>query len=355
MSFADVVKENVAELPAPKTKEKKVVVAEPVVVEPLHAFLKDLDEVEDDRAPGLHVSSMFYVCPRQFVIETLNPGAVPDPIDSVTRARFDIGHAMHDWYQNKYLGPMGILKGAWKCTGCGKRFQGFMPKEHCDCKNPSRCEHDCIWPKKTKLGKICQLCPRRPNEWKFMEIWVRETDLGIVGSSDGIIDRGEEHVLEMKTIDPDMYRNLTDAYAAHKYQTRIYMWLLGIPKGVVLYIEKSARGPRVAKEFSITQDPAVEQDVRRKVGIIKKAMADRVLPPCEGKRLCACDKIKPAVWEKALENWGKMTTSSPVPVQAPAQASPPEAEKVPEHTPVAVEAPKPSKVSGTRADPDFGG
>ena len=78
-----------------------------------------LDELDDDYAKDsfFHVSSLYYMCPRCEVYKAvLPPEKLPSArLDAITQARFDVGHAMHYWYQTKYLGPMGVLKGKWKC------------------------------------------------------------------------------------------------------------------------------------------------------------------------------------------------------------------------------------------------
>jgi hypothetical protein len=291
MGFADALKE----------KEKKQSQLTSIVSEDLERWMIGLNTLDEGRKPGFHPSNIFYTCPRAYILEKLLPGSTKEPIDPNTRAKFDIGHSVHAWYQNKYLGPIGTLKGSWKCSHCDKVVEGFMPKTHCPCIS-TECDTKCIW-KSTGIERTCQICYKRPNEWLYQEPHVYSEEFGFGGHMDGIIVRNEQdYVIDIKTIETQAFSKLTMAQDAHKYQVNIYMWFSGIPRGFVLYVDKSSKGPLPFKEFMVKYDSSIQQDVRRKIDLIQKCETDKVLPSCEGK-FCKCSKVPEDTWKPVVEAW----------------------------------------------------
>jgi len=122
-----------------------------------------------------HVSGLAYLCPRAQALKVLMKDHMTE--QSVFTAkelvRFDVGTAVHWWWQNCYLGPMQKLLGRWACVGCNEIIGGKMPV------NPHGCgvKH-----------------PRGPGGtyWEYLETVVRYQEqhwqLPIVGHCDGEIE-----------------------------------------------------------------------------------------------------------------------------------------------------------------------
>jgi hypothetical protein len=307
VSFADLVSR--------QTKKKG---GTGLVVAPLNEFLEKVSVFNSgERGNSLHASEMFYFCPRGGVLRTLQP-SVP-VADAARQAKFDIGHAMHAWYQNRYLGPAGLLKGTWRCVACNKTVLGLMPKVVCDCQKPCV---DCVWPAGATLQRVCQLCYRTPSTWEYEEMGLSWLEAGIVGHCDGILDRSgsiklnpEDVVLEMKTITPDLFKLLTDAKEAHQYQCRLYMKMTGLRRGVVIYIDKSADDKAPVKEFEVAYDEADVQDALDKSKMYRTALHDHKIPPrvrCSEKgygraKYCDCADLcfADARVEQLQKAWGQ--------------------------------------------------
>lgn len=257
MSFSDLVK-------AAKKRGDQ-----PVVGDALKTFLENKCAKPSLRAPGYHVSSLYYMCPRSVVLQRVL-GVSGSPPSAILQAKFDIGHAMHAWYQNKYFGPMGILWGRWNCSSCGDMIRNsFMPEVPCDCENS------------------------RIAVWEYVETRVFCQGLNIVGHCDGIIDRGDgdQYVLELKTMDPYLFSKLKEPQEAHKCQVRWYAWMQGIDKGLIVYIDKSANGKDPIKEFVVKHDSETIEMVRAKIMTCERAFADKTIPErtCDNK---SCAKAK---------------------------------------------------------------
>lgn len=232
-----------------------------ILTEPLVEFL---GSVEDDYAKDgkFHVSSLYYMCPRCEVYKkVLPPGVLIDEkLDVITKAKFDIGHALHGWYQNRYLGPMGVLAGKWICLCCGNKVGSD--------------EEMVVRPKK------CPKCGKE-GEWEYDECLVSSPEWNIAGKCDGVIlSRGGKYVLDMKTSDPNLFEKMTTPWPSNIYQVQVYMWLLKIKKGLLLYIDKSANGSVPVKEFEVEYSDDTINDVQGKITAFNLAMKTHTLPDC---------------------------------------------------------------------------
>lgn len=216
----------------------------------------------DDRS-GLHVSDFADPCLRRLFFKVTKPEVIDPKADIAAQGLFDIGHATHGWYQNRYFGPMGILKGEWMCPGCKSVVPGYMPLRDCTC--------------------------TAGNAWEYQEPRVSTTIAGlpVEGHTDGIITvRGEDRVLEMKTKDSELFKDLTKPEPKHIVQGSIYAGLLGIKYIVILYIEKNKW---LRKAFTMDTAPwALEWFVSSVTSLAKLIeMKDpmRVSPKCPHKNV----------------------------------------------------------------------
>lgn len=221
----------------------------------LNKFLLTGGSDTEVRDPGFHVSEMCFFCPRSFVLNLLFPGEAKPRVPDVALQRiFDAGHMYHDWYQNRYLGPAGVLKGTWACLRCDHQHEGFMPKK-------------------------CRGCKVDRGYLKFREPLVLDRSLGVtfngielflVGHSDGIIqleEDEEEQVLELKTMEPDKWVKLEEPPFWNVHQIQIYMHLLGKKRGRLVYINKNLNQ---TKEFVIQYDAGPWHDVESKIGSLQR-------------------------------------------------------------------------------------
>lgn len=209
----------------------------------------------EPREMGFHVSEMAFFCPRRFVLDLIFPENRPAPQTDVGLQRiFDVGHAYHHWYQNRYLGPAGILKGDWACLHCDHVHEGFMPKK-------------------------CPGCGRDRRFLTFKEAPLEDRTLGVtingvfwrlVGHSDGLIQLAEdeeEEVLELKTMDSDKWTKLEEPLWWNVNQVQIYMHLHEKERGRLVYINKNSN---LTKEFVLQYDPGPWNDAVSKIGSIMR-------------------------------------------------------------------------------------
>jgi len=234
----------------------------------------------DYREPGWHPSEFCGMCPRKFILNRLvGPEKSKKPSPSLQRI-FDVGTALHAWYQNRYLGPMGILWGKWRCEKCGYITWGYMPS-----------------------SVSCGGCGQKPL-WDYREVPVKANLPGrvghpIVGHSDGIVKIGTKHFLfEFKTINDGGFTWQKKAKDAHVAQARIYAELVRqghvrfdekhkgaveVPKlhGImIVYANKngSPSGNPVEREYLIEFDEEFSRSQLKKPYIVEIAIRNQKLP-----------------------------------------------------------------------------
>jgi hypothetical protein len=276
-------------------------------------LMKD-ETLPDNREIGWHVSSFAGNCERAIVLYKLLRSKKNSSVSPQTRKIWDVGSALHHWYQNYYLGPMGILWGKWRCSRCHGVVWGFMPTQRHNCE-PSRetwiCKKLC---NRNSIGKHdedfvqsrggcihCSLWGR----WEYKEVPVRYFDpdtmyLPIVGHSDGLIYLGGIwYIIEIKTRRDPMFQFTTKADVAHEAQGKVYGYLIrnghvrGLPEGVKcprplklmnMYVAKNISEE---KEFVCDLDDNEGEDLLSKPKMIESAIVERSLPV----RRESCDNL----------------------------------------------------------------
>jgi hypothetical protein len=203
-------------------------------------------------------------------------------------AKFDIGNAVHYWYQNYYLGQMGILKGKWRCGNCNAVI-GTDPKPE-------------FRPKKCVCGNT--------SVWNYEECHVYSKEWDVTGKVDGILDiDGKPYVLDIKTSDPDLFKKMKSPWLSAEFQVQVYLWLTGIKDGVLLYVDKSANGPDPAKEFHVKYSEKTVDAVKGLVTAVRMSLESKSLPVCSctgkwGNAKC-CDVEDLAAIKSFLSKWSK--------------------------------------------------
>lgn len=269
--------------------------------EPL-SIIADLEKAfynrpADYRAEGWHPSQLMDMCPRLEVFKQLMPDVIvgSDKPDPRLQMIFDVGTALHSWWQEQYFGPMGTLKGIWRCSKCGFRTSTMttMPAYPHSCDKGDSVSGVPVVDASDMRRKIRVGANRY---WKFDEVPVVDKDWGIVGHSDGIyiFGRGqtsEEVVLDIKTAGPSFWTRGGIPYPENVFQLNIYMWLLGKTKGILLYIDKGGFEkslPMMCKEVMVSYNDSYRRDACTKIDLYRDAAKNKELPP----RMAMCE-LKP--------------------------------------------------------------
>lgn len=143
--------------------------------------------------------------------------AVPAPNDIGSQLNFDVGHAIHEWWQNQYLAHMGDdfqLLGNWLCLSCKALAEMTTKPEQCAC------------------GASGQAI-------RYTEIDLYSEELRLYGHPDCVFGPGHPRYLgEIKTIGSDRFDKLSSPVQEHRIQTHAYMKMLGLREVIFVYVDK---------------------------------------------------------------------------------------------------------------------
>ena len=234
----------------------------------------------------LRASSIYFVCPREFVLNYWQPTANRD-FSHKSYLFMSTGTHLHKYLQDCILGPMGILWGDWLRDG-KKAATGFHPS-----------------PEKALSNIVSQ----RGMEYEYDEIKCFDSDYRISGHVDGQISlrrieflhthrlelkadpiaamkllRDLPHKdtdivnLEIKTCGSYVFQNLMDSNSIPEYykmQAEVYQNATGVRRTLFWYI---CRDTMESKLILYEYTGKWWKDATKKATIIWKAIRDETLP-----------------------------------------------------------------------------
>ena len=262
----------------------------------LGKYVDTWPETEKDNTI-IRVSGCHDLCPRQFVLDYWEPkGSKTFPFTSSMMA--GMGTYLHSYIQEVILGPLGILKGAWKNNITGEVHVGYYPGNG-----------ESFYDQYLRTGRI---------EYSYVENTVEETHYRFVGHQDGImskerilafmelmgngkadfstirkeisaIPKSEEICFELKSSGDRVFEMASAANLPqyYKMQANIYQELSDIPETLFWYINRNTCD---SKMFLYPFDDRIWQEACRKADITWRSIRDEVLPESEMKCLSIKDK-----------------------------------------------------------------
>jgi len=130
----------------------------------------------------------------------------------------------------------------------------------------------------------------------------------IAGRADAIISIDKEnYVLDIKSINSMVFRNLTEPKEENVYQIQLYLHYFNIKKGILLYIDKDQQD---IKEFLINYDPNLVQSLLKNFTDLKIKIDKNIVPSriqgwpdnwqcqyCQFKEICGMSEGGEMKWE----------------------------------------------------------
>lgn len=196
-----------------------------------NALLESMPEKRRDQTPyegmWFRSSGLYRLCPRSLQLGKEHGVNLAIDVDSKLRWIFGSGTAIHTQFQQDYLPTLGNV------------FQGWWSKNGSD--EP--------WHKGESLseGSLSNKWTTKPdgNDWQYEELEFVNEEFRLTGHCDGVLVWGEDDVeaLELKTISSRGYDNVDPALggrpkAEHVIQVQAYMWLMGLKRARLVYINK---------------------------------------------------------------------------------------------------------------------
>jgi hypothetical protein len=264
----------------------------------LPRLLNNLYSVTEKPFPGPHgiigISKVGTWCARAHVMGYRMGINGVDEIDATAAWRMDRGTAMHSAFQEMWLGPLGILRGGWRCPKCA-HVTGGVPGERGVTVN---FDSAVLMPEK------CEGCSQKNGKWSrfsYVEPEVRfDAPFFLWGKLDGLIRLmpKPEEVLDIKTsenLDRPFTRTHPDGSVAHSpslreapkldhvKQLHWYMDAGGYKNGRIIYINPGATNPGDGiAEHTVVFNPKMMHEQKEMVRGLRQALEekDRPVPAC---------------------------------------------------------------------------
>lgn len=253
-------------------------------------------ELKRESKLGFFVSQIPNMCLRKEVYRHLSQSVEVPVANTMMRKIFDAGHAIHSYWQNRYLGPSNVLYGTWKCVRCEGETYGHMPKDPCkQCgwhkplKSNSKfkagvapCANTCIWKGGyNAYGRDCRMCKLGLGNYEYREPRLLykidgDPEMEIRGYCDGMAKIQEnQYVLEMKSKGHSGFSKVRKPDKDHVEQCNLALGILkrnkiwGCKSGLVVYICKSTNN---IKSFEVPFDEKMFEKSLDKVRKVVKAV-----------------------------------------------------------------------------------
>jgi CRISPR/Cas system-associated exonuclease Cas4 (RecB family) len=99
----------------------------------------------------------------------------------------------------------------------------------------------------------------------------------VSGRADAIISTGKEmYVLDIKSMNSMIFRNLTEPKEENVAQLQLYLHYFKIPKGILLYVNKDNQE---LKEFIITYDKKLALNLLASLSDLREKIDSEIIPP----------------------------------------------------------------------------
>ena len=215
------------------------------------ALIESMPEKRRDQTPyegmWFRSSGLYRLCPRSLQLGKEHGVNLAIDVDSKLRWIFGSGTAIHTQFQQDYLPTLGnVFQGWWSKTGS-----------------------DQPWHKGEELtgGSLSHKWTTKPDgsDWQYEELEFVNEEFRLTGHCDGVLvwDENDIEALELKTISSRGYDNVDPALGGrpkgeHVIQVQAYMWLMGLQKARIVYINKdlNALFPAGICEHIIERDDA---------------------------------------------------------------------------------------------------
>jgi len=204
---------------------------------------------------------------------------VKKDMDSQKLRLFDKGHNMHARWQ-KYFTDIGILRGVWRCRGCGEMhgedssFGDFRPN-NCDCgRDDFKYNENSVYDEELNIRGNCDLVldfSRLKSNEKLFEGVRKAFNLDHLPDSPIVID--------MKTINYDQFKRQVIGKGPHPeyiMQLTIYIHLLGCEYGLIIYENKNNSD---IAAFKVEKNDERFNIIKEQLQAMNAMVKDKFLPP----------------------------------------------------------------------------
>lgn len=198
------------------------------------AYRATQDAKRSHASDHLYITDFAYrPCARRLAYYLLQPEIQDPPKDPKVLFDMDAGTAIHEWFQDRVLGPMGLLEGEWECSRCGVVQTGKRPTAPCMQEIQILDLMEDKWVKTS--------CKATRMQWKFKEqhIELNLHGIKVTGRPDGKLVVTKGRLLEIKSTEHEKFEAIEAPKDYHVFQASVYGAHLGYEEVVILYVDRN--------------------------------------------------------------------------------------------------------------------
>jgi len=209
----------------------------------------------NDRDYSYFHPSEFHDCVRKLAYKHYGVEG-DDNIKPDLQRIFDNGHYMHDRY-TQYFTDMGLIYGVWECANplCAEKYG---KDELMGIPKPDSC---------TECG-----C----SKLHYNEVNVVDKEHCFSGHVDCIFKMSKQfHVVDFKTMNSRMFGQLKGPLEKHVIQITIYLWILDIQTGFLLYENKDTQKIKI---YEVEKNSELVNKIKSRAKSLKRILEKKKLP-----------------------------------------------------------------------------
>jgi hypothetical protein len=264
-------------------KQKKTVSAKELIEQAMRQDIGEFAPMNPD--DWIRISSIGGLCPREEVLRYRFGIPRTKGVDPNLGLVFESGHAVHWMMQNKVMAATGRIVGSWRCTWCGEVYgsfrEGLVPR-------PGSCIRCGGVAGESRRINNKPILTSRNESFVFAEEWLGNAEYMVGGSPDGYLVDGDPLsftvndlvVLEFKSASDSNFVKYEKAPDfMHVIQCQCYMWLTGIKRAKILYLNKGKFGMDGIAEHDVLYDSETVSMVQSAIKEIRIGLAGGAIPP----------------------------------------------------------------------------
>lgn len=227
----------------------------------------------------LRASGIYDLCPRAFVLNYWEPRP-GKRFGFASRLKMSVGTHLHDYLQNRVLGPLGVLSGTWLHGRRRKIVEGFSPDSSFGAEDFSwRFVEQRVWDEEHRISGHTdgEVSPARLMWlWENRELLSRNPGEAVKRVRS--VDAGELVLLEVKTVGArvlERTKTAADLPDYYRAQACVYQQLTDVRRTLFWYLGRDDAASRV---FFYDFEEGWWRTAQRKARIVWKSVRDEVLP-----------------------------------------------------------------------------
>jgi len=263
------------------------------LIESIHEFEVVQNGKRSHASDHLYITDFAYrPCVRRLAYYLLQPEIRDKAKSPAVILDMDAGTMIHEYLQERVLGPMGILEGDWVCSKCGHVEHGKKPTAPCFGQIKVLDIMSDEWTTTT--------CKESGMTWGFKEQHIKLMfhGIGVTGRPDGTLIVIGRYLLEIKSTEDEKFQAINEPKDYHVFQASVYGEALDFDQVIILYVNRNHWDQM--KAFVVDVDKGATESIKNLCGMVRLLLDNedpmRAIPVCNKRsawkaKECGCQNI----------------------------------------------------------------